>query len=218
MIDQPVKLIIEGIDYTNTKGIALGLRQGHRLADEIGYQRFTTIISTKWGNFKDFPWGKNLISFGKNDKDQAMRNFGVWAYLIEVQGNYNWIIDCFHISTQMYQQLYNNIACDFRWLEERLLHLGFHMVHVTQNPDILERTLAELNIGNIDEELEKTIREQDSMRQIMSKSILPKIELNISEMGDLEIIDNIIEWYEEVSPYTQGENSRSDKIFLPSCC
>ena len=103
MIDRPVKIIIEGTDYANTKGIALGLSESHQLVDDIGYQRYTTVISTKWGNFKDFPWGKNLIAFDPNEKDQAMKNYGVWTYLIEVQGNYNWIIDCFHISAQVYQ-------------------------------------------------------------------------------------------------------------------
>jgi hypothetical protein len=203
-----VKIIIEGIDQANTKGIALALSESPRLIDETSYRRYTSVISTKWGNFYDFPWGKNLVDFEPTEEDQAMKNYGVWVRLIELQRNYNWIIDRFHISTQQYQLQRNNHKCDFNWLEERFQNLGFHLVLVTQNADIVTRTI---------ESHKKVKQAQDLLRKISSESLLPRLELDISEMNIQEIIESISGWYESVSSCSEAEDTPSSKIFLPSC-
>jgi hypothetical protein len=217
MQKQLVKIIIEGTDNANTRGIALALSQSPRLIDEKGYWPYTTVISTKWGNFKDFPWGENLIEFEPTEEDQAMKKYSVWARLIELQGNYNWIIDRFHISTQQYQLQFNNHNCDFNWLEERLLELGFHLILVTQSAESVTRSIANQEINNKNDEVDKVIQKQDLLRKIVSKSVLPRLELDISEMNIQETAESIIDWFESVSSYTQPEEMRINKIFLPSC-
>jgi len=217
MQTQYVNIIIEGLSFTNTKSIALALSEYPRLVGKMGYQRYTAVISSKWGNFKDFPWGKNLISFDPIDEDQAMKNYGVWMRLIELQRHYNWIIDCFHLSSQQYQIQNNNNKCDFLWLENRLLNLGFHLVHLVQNDTVLESIITSRDDVNINHRLDQVIRERDLLRRLVSNSVLPTLNLDISEMDVGDTIDNITDWYEEVSGYTQPEHQPLEKIFLPSC-
>ena len=213
----PAKIIIEGIEYTNSKSIALALSEYPQFVGPKEDHRFTTVISAKWGNFRDFPWGKGLIDFAPSEEKQVMKKYGTWAHLIELQGYYNWIIDRFHISAQCYQKQCNDHVCEFKWLEERFLKLGFHLVHVTQNSEAIERAIENQKIDNSKNRLEQIIKEQDLLRTIASKSILPKIELDISEMGVQEAVENITDWYEEVYSYTEVDNPETDKIFLPSC-
>jgi hypothetical protein len=68
MPTQYANIIIEGTNWANTKDIALELSVNPRLVGKMGCQRYTAVISAMWGNFKDFPWGKNLIDFDPVDE------------------------------------------------------------------------------------------------------------------------------------------------------
>ena len=214
----PSKIIIEGTNYANTKKIALALSKYPQFIGQQENHRYTTVISAEWGNFRDFPWGKDLIGFDPNEKLQAMSNYSVWVRLIELQGIYNWIIDRFHITTKRYQWIMNKNECDFFWLEERLLKQGFHIVHMVQNEDELRQEIESRECNNIENEFSGAIREQKLSQEIVSASILPTFELDISGLSVQDIVKIITEWYEEVYSYTQPENQQPEKIFLPSCC
>jgi len=166
MSNQCAKIIVEGTEHAKTKEIALSLSDNTRICGDTGYQRYTAVISSKWGYFDDFPWGKKLIDYDPAEEDQAMKNFGIWARLIELQNEYNWTLDRFHISTQQYQFQCNNNSCDFNWLEEGFLKLGFHLVHVTQNADFLKSTLANGSLEDI-------IREQEMIRHLIDRLFIP---------------------------------------------
>jgi len=218
MQDRNVKIIVEGTDFANTKNIALALSEHPPLVSQSGYFPYTTVISAKWGNFRDFPWGKGLIDFDPIAENQAMKNYAIWVRLIELQGNYNWIIDRFHISTQRYQLQCNHNLCDFNWLEERLLKLGFHLVHIAQNEEALRRAIKRQKTINAEGDVETILQEQELLRKIVSKSKLPTLALDISEMSVQETIGNITDWFQKVNSNTHPENQQQEKIFLPSCC
>ena len=55
MQTQCANIIIEGTSFASTKEIALELSVNPRLVGKMGCQRYTAVISAKWGNFKDFP-------------------------------------------------------------------------------------------------------------------------------------------------------------------
>jgi hypothetical protein len=213
----PAKIIIEGTDYAQTKAISLALSEYPPFVGQKENHRYTTVISTKWGNFNDFPWGKGLVDFEPSQELQAMKNYGVWVCLIEMQGLYNWIIDRFHVFAQRYQIQNHKHRSDFTWLEERFLKLGFHLVHVVQNEAAIQQAiLGQKNIGG-DDQIETILQGQELSREIVSKSILPKFELDTSEMSIQETVVSITDWYEEVYAYTQPEHQEPEKIFLPSC-
>jgi hypothetical protein len=146
-----------------------------------------------------------------------LKNYGIWTRLIELQRHFNWIIDRFHISTQQYQIQHNENECDFNWLEERFLKLGFHLVYVSQSAEALESIITNQGITDINFEFEQVIHQQDILRDIASQSVLPTLELDISRMAIQDTVNNIVDWFEEVSSYTPPEHSPLDKIFLPSC-
>ena len=64
-----------------------------------------------------------------------METYQTWVRLFELQRYYSWIIDRFHISTQMYQLRRYGKHYDFSWLEERLLPLGFRLVFCNRTPE-----------------------------------------------------------------------------------
>jgi len=105
--------------------------------------------------------------------------------MFELQKYYSWIVDRFHISTQAYQKQTYNKDYDFRWLEERLLPLNFRIVFCTRSSESFEAARAErLKVsGNPSQydDLDSFIREQELMRELIAKSILPNLTLDISD-------------------------------------
>jgi hypothetical protein len=215
MQDQFAKLIIEGTDFANTKGIALALSAHPKVIGQMGYQRFTSVISAKWGDFNNFPWGKNLIDFHPDEEDEVMKNYGIWTRLIEYQSNYNWIIDRFHCTAQRYQNQTHNHVCDFKWLEERLLKLGFQLIFVRQSPGALARTIEKHAIIRVNELVQKVIQEQDLLHQITANSILSKLVLDVSDMDNKESAEKIMDWLEESGLYHPPENIPIEKLVVP---
>ena len=217
MRTRPARIIIEGLDFAKPKEIALALSKSPGFIGQNEDHRFTSVISAKWGNFRDFPWGKGLIDFVPDEANQVMKNYGVWVRLIELQLHYNWIIDRFHITTQQYQLHTHNFACDFKWLEERFLKLGFHLVHTTLNETALQERVLRQNNDNGIPNIEEIFQLQNIAQEIVSNSILPHIELDISNLNIQATVANITDWYEEVYSYTPTDDHQSDRIFLPSC-
>ena len=68
----PAKIIIEGTEFANYKAIALAMSEYPELIGQKEDHKFTTVISAKWGNFRDFPWGENLVEFEPCEVNQVM--------------------------------------------------------------------------------------------------------------------------------------------------
>lgn len=213
----PARIIIEGTEYAHTKGISLALSEYPPFIGQKGDHRYTAVISVQWGNYKDFPWGAGLVDFDPSQETQAMNNYGVWVRLIEMQRLYHWIIDRFHITTQGFQLQTHDHVCDFTWLEERLLKLGFHLIHLVQNEGAIQQSISSRTDVNGRITTATVLQAQETAQAIVSKSILPKYELDISDLTIPEAVTSITDWYEEVSPYSSPDHQEPDKIFLPSC-
>jgi len=129
-----------------------------------------------------------------------METYRTWVHLFELQRYYSWIVDRFHLSTQMYQlQKYGKLY-DFSWLEDRLLPLGFHLVFCTRSADSFvaartERLKVSGNPGQYDN-LQSFVEEQELMRGLVSKSILPTLEVDVSD-GDIQAaVGKVADWLE----------------------
>jgi hypothetical protein len=109
-------------------------------------------------------------------------------------------VDRFHVSTRAYQLKTYNRNYDFRWLEERLLPLGFHIVLLTRKPESFEAARAErLKVsGNPSQydNLQIFIDEQELMRRLTAESILPRLELDISNNNLDFAVTRIADWME----------------------
>ena len=164
--------------------IAFALNEDPRIVGPRRYRYHSPLISAEWCAFTDFPWGRGLVDFDPAEEALALETYETWAKLFELQRYYSWIIDRFHISTQAYQLRARQKLYDFSWLENRLVPLGFRLVFCVRNPDSFESARAArlLVSGNPAQysDLTAFISEQELLRDLVRRSALPNLTLDIS--------------------------------------
>lgn len=195
------KVIIEGTRLTHKTEIAFALNEHPRVVGLRKYRYHSPLISAEWGTFTNDAWGRGLINFEPHEEELAIETYKTWAKLFELQRYYSWMIDRFHISTQMYQLRKYGIRYDFRWLETRLKALGFRLVFCTRTPESFELARAErIKIsGNPAqyETVETFIQEQELMRQLVEASALPTLTLDVSDNHIPNAVGKIADWLEK---------------------
>ncbi|MFH0736180.1 MAG: hypothetical protein V1773_17235 [bacterium] len=195
------KIILEGTRLTNKTEIAFALNEHPRIVGPRKYRYHSPLVSGEWCAFTNFPWGRGLINFNKEEEQKAMVTFDTWVKLFELLKYYSWIVDRFHISTQMYQKMANFRDYDFKWLEERLLNIGFRVVFCHRIPESFESAKIErLKVsGNPSQynNLNLFIEEQIKLRDIVNNSILPVLHLDVSDNSVDNAVVKIADWLEE---------------------
>ncbi|NUO18863.1 hypothetical protein HUU59_05390 [bacterium] len=194
------KIILEGTRLTFKTDLGFLLNEHPRIVGPRMYRYHSPYISGEWCSFTNFPWGRGLINFEPEEEQQAMETYATWARLFELQRYYSWIIDRFHLSTMMHQHLYCNRDHDFRWLEERLLPLGYRIVLCTRQPSSFEAAKAErLKVsGNPSQydDLSRFIREQEYLQSLADRSLLRVLKLDITSGNLNALADVIADWLE----------------------
>lgn len=195
------KIILEGTRLTFKTEIAFALNEHPRIVGPRKYRYHSPIISAEWCAFTDFPWGRGLINFEPQEEGRAMETYHTWARLFELLRYYSWIVDRFHISTRAYQLQTYERDYPFRWLEQRLEPLGFHLVFVTRTPASFaaarERRLRVSGNPAQYDDLQVFIDDQELMRDLIDGSILPTLELDISDNDVDRAADRIADWMAE---------------------
>ena len=195
------KIILEGTRLTLKTEIAFTLNEHPRIVGPRKYRYHSPLISAEWCAFTNYPWGRGLINFESHEEARAMETYRTWVRLFDLLRYYSWIVDRFHISTRAYQLQNCGKDYDFRWLEERLAGLGFHLVFCTRTPESFEAARAErLEVsGNPSQydDLQMFIDEQEFFRRLVSESILPMLELDISNSDVAGAADRIADWLTE---------------------
>lgn len=194
------KVILEGTRLTFKTEIAFALNEHPRVVGPRKYRYHSPLISAEWCGFTNFPWGRGLINFEPQEEPLAMETYRTWLRLFELLRYYSWIVDRFHISTQVYQQRACGRLYDFRWLEERLLPLGFRLVLCTRTPGSFaaareERLKVSGNPAQYDD-LQAFAEEQEQFRELAGRSLLPKLEVDISDNDVARAADRIADWLE----------------------
>jgi hypothetical protein len=195
------KIILEGTRLTLKTEIAFTLNEHPRIVGPRKYRYHSPLISAEWCAFTNFPWGRGLINFEPQEEARAMETYHTWARLIELLPYYSWIVDRFHISTRTYQWQTYGKDYNFHWLEDRLARLGFHLVFCTRTVESFaaareERLKVSGNPSQYDD-LDIFIKEQELMRGFVEQSILPTLELDISDSNVAAAADRIADWMEE---------------------
>jgi hypothetical protein len=192
------KIILEGTRLTLKTEIAFALNEHPRLVGPRKYRYHSPLISAEWCAFTNYPWGRGLINFEPHEEAQAMETYHTWLRLFELLRYYSWIVDRFHISTRAYQLQAYQKDYDFRWLEDKLLPLGFHLVLCTRRPASFAQARAErLTVsGNPSQydDLQAFIDEQDLFRRLASQSILPTLVVDISDNNVASVVEEIADW------------------------
>jgi hypothetical protein len=194
------KVILEGTRLTFKTDIAFALNEHPRIVGPRKYRYHSPLISAEWCSFTNYPWGRGLINFEPQEEALAMETYATWARLFELQKYYSWIVDRFHISTRMYQLMAHGRDYDFRWLEDRLLPLGFRIVFLNRTPGSFasareRRLLVSGNPSQYDD-LNRFIEEQEVIGRLVRGSILPCLEVDISDNDIPRAVENIADWME----------------------
>ncbi len=194
------KIILEGTRLTFKTDIAFALNEHPRIVGPRKYRYHSPLISGEWCAFTNFPWGRGLINFAPQEEALAMETYQTWARLFELQRYYSWIVDRFHISTRAYQLQTYGRDYDFRWLEERLVPLGFRLVFMNRSPQSFAAAREErLKVsGKPDQynDLNRFVDEQALMRRLVAESTLPKLEVDISDNEIPAAVEKIANWME----------------------
>jgi hypothetical protein len=200
------KLILEGTRLTHKTDIAFALNEHPRVVGPRRYRYHSPVISAEWCAFTNVPWGRGLINFEPQEEALAMETYATWARLFELQRYYSWIVDRFHVSTIVHQRRIHGRELDFRWLEERLLPLGFRLVLCTRSPESFARAREERikvsgNPGQYDD-LAPFVAEQEDMRFEVGRSLLPSFEVDVSDDDVPGATDRIASWLEATGGLT----------------
>jgi hypothetical protein len=195
------KIILEGARLTFKTEIAFALNEHPRIVGPRKYRYHSPIVSAEWCGFTNYPWGRGLINFEPHEEARAMETYQTWVRLFELLPYYSWIVDRFHISTRMYQLQTYSQDYNFRWLEERLAALGFHLIFCTRTPGSFAQARAERlkvsgNPAQYDD-LQRFITEQELMRRLVHDTLLPTLELDVSDNDVPQATDRIADWLEE---------------------
>jgi hypothetical protein len=194
------KIILEGTRLTYKTDIAYALNESPHIVGARKYRYHSPLISAEWCAFTNFPWGRGLINFEPQEENLAMETYATWLRLFELQRYYSWIVDRFHISTRACQLQAYGKDYDFRWLEERLLPLNFRLVFLSRTPDSFaiarEERLKVSGKPDQYDDLLVFVREQEVLRRMVGESILPKLELDISDNDIPRAVGKIAVWME----------------------
>jgi hypothetical protein len=195
------KIILEGTRLTKKTDLAFKLNEHPKIVGPKKYRYHSPLISAEWCAFTNYPWGRGLINFNLEEEQKAMETYSTWVKLFELQKYYSWIIDRFHISTQMHQSIYNNRYYDFKWLEERLVALGFRIIFCFRKPSsFLEAREERLKISGNPKQydnLDIFIKEQEILNQLLDKSIIPVLHLDVTHYSIDQLADNVAEYLEK---------------------
>jgi hypothetical protein len=195
------KIILEGTRLTFKTDIAFALNEHPRIVGPRRYRYHSPLISAEWCAFTNFPWGRGLINFNPEEEALAMETYHTWVRLFELQRYYSWIVDRFHISTRACQLVEHGRDYDFRWLEQRLVPLGFRLVFLNRSPESFaaareERLKVSGNPRQYDD-LGRFVEEQKLMKRLVGESALPMLELDISDNDIPAAVEKIADWLQQ---------------------
>ncbi len=196
------KIILEGTRLTFKTEIAFALNEHPEVVGPRKYRYHSPLISGEWCAFTPFPWGRGLINFEPaHEEKRAMETYKTWAHLFELLYYYSWIIDRFHLSTRLYQLLYHQKDYDFRWLEEKLVACGFHLVFMTRSAESFaaarEKRLEISGNPQQYDHLHLFQQEQELLEKLVADSILPVIRVDISDNNVNAAVEKIVTWLKE---------------------
>lgn len=192
------KIILEGTRLTLKTEIAFALNEHPRIVGPRLYRYHSPLVSAEWCAFTNVPWGRGLINFEAQEEALAMETYATWVRLFELLRYYSWIVDRFHISTQAFQFAERGRSYDFRWLEDRLLPLGFRLVFCTRSPDSFaaarQQRLRVSGKPSQYDDLGRFVAEQRLLADLIAASSLPTLSLDVTDNDVAGAVERIADW------------------------
>ncbi|OGO28365.1 MAG: hypothetical protein A2136_07920 [Chloroflexi bacterium RBG_16_54_11] len=203
------KIILEGTRLTHKTDIALALNEHARIVGPRKYRYHSPLVSAEWCGFTNYPWGRGLINFEAHEETLAIDTFNTWLSLFGQLRYYSWIVDRFHISTQVFQSMQRGKSYDFAWLEQGLKELNFRLVFCMRSPDSFLQARAErVKVSGKPsqyDDLQVFIDEQEVMKRYVGASSLESLQVDISDDDVGGSVERIADWMEVTGGLTMRE-------------
>jgi thymidylate kinase len=204
------KIILEGTHLTGKTDLAFVLAEHPRIIGERRHRWHIPLVSSEWETFADeqptreAP-GHSMIDFQPHQEALAMETFHTYTRLFELQRDFYWIVDRFHISAAAYQLTQQGKLLDFSWLEDRLAALDFRLVLCTRRPETFEEARRERVAYSEHpwryDNLDLFIEEQEVMREFFEKSPLKKLEIDVSANSEKDAATRVLDWVESTDGF-----------------
>jgi hypothetical protein len=191
------KVILEGTRLTHKTDLVHALQEHPRITGPRKYRYHMPIVSGEWGTLTDEPWGRSLINYTPELRDEAMAGYDAWLQLFTVHRYYSWFVDRFHISTLVHQAA-QGTPVDLDHVDAALADLGFCLVHCVRRPETFpaareERLRVSGNPSQYDD-LGVFVAEQDAMAEAVRASRLPTLTLDLSDGDVVGAADVVADW------------------------
>src|ERR1700757_1233876 len=215
VIKRSPKIILEGTRLTGKTDLAFALNEHPRIVGVRKYRYHSPIISAEWNGFTRSPYGSSLINFDVAEEKNALEAYHLWISLFELYRYYSWIVDRFHISTQMWQAMHRRRRYQFEWLESRLAALGFRLVFCWRDPssfaEARERRLKVTSNPAQYDDLTLFVREQEIVQQLVKKSVIPSLTVDVTDRSLAGQVDYIADWLRATGGLKATEKSAEPK-------
>lgn len=209
LLPQP-KILLEGTHLTRKTDVAFALAEHRAIVGDRKRRWHIPLISSEWETrSREHPTkanpGWSMIDYPVADESWAMECFETYVRLLELNRDYYWVVDRFHISTIAYQRLVHGHEVDLSWVDQRLAALGFTLVHLTREPDTFpdarkHRLTYSENPDRYDD-LDKFVKEQECMVELVGSSAIRSATIDVSD-GDVDrVSDEIIAWVQEIGAF-----------------
>jgi hypothetical protein len=200
------KLILEGTRLTHKTDVVLVLNENPRVVGPRRYRYHSPVVSAEWCGFTNHPWGRGLVNYAPHEEARALEAYATWARLFELLPYYSWLVDRFHLSTRAHQLRTRGHDAEFAWLEQRLAPLGFRVILCTRRPDTFAAAReARLPLsGNPSQydDLDVFVEEQELLRRLAAESLLPVLELDVSDDDVAGAAERVADWLEATGGLT----------------
>ena len=98
--------MVEGTRLTHKTDLAFALNDFAPFIGPRKYRYHPPLVSAEWGAFTPVPWGRGIIDYDDAERDLAMETYAIWARLFELHRYYSWVVEWFHLSTQVWQRIH----------------------------------------------------------------------------------------------------------------
>lgn len=195
------KIILEGTDYTFRTAISILLNEHPKIVGERKISKnHSPTLATEWNAFTRFQDGKSVINFSEDELDEAIYLYKTWLNLFEMQQNRFWVIDGFHLSTKVYQEIHNKIDFEVNWIEEKLKELDFKLVLCQRKKDTFRSAIEQekkISSNEIDLKIQSLQKEQDFFEKFFEQSRLSKLVVDVSHGNFKKSAKEIANWVVE---------------------
>lgn len=194
------KVVLEGTRLTHKTDLAHALQEHPGVTGARRYRYHFPLVSAEWGTLTDEPWGQSLVNYRPETAAAARAGYDAWVALFRAHRHYPWLVDRFHLSTQVHQAAAGT-PVDLDDVDAALADLGFAVVHCVRRPETFPaareaRLLVSGNPSQYDD-LDVFVAEQDAMAEAVRRSRLPSLTLDVSDGDVAALADRVAAWLED---------------------